>query len=128
MKKLMTSLLCLILLVSLLPAFSAAEEEEEELSLESRPEEAQGFSSEENVTWRTLGMKQTETLPVYSAPFDSAWRGAKGRAAVSTAEGFRLPGCAQSGDWLMVDYSVEAPGRRVGWICAPEGGGRGGAL
>ena len=71
--------------------------------------------------WRTLGQKEPTLLPVYSAPFPTAWRGDGGRAAVSTKEPFLLLGMLQGGTWGMVEYSVDGENRRIGWIEIPEG-------
>ena len=97
------------------------EEEDEWDSLEYWLEEAPGFDNASNATWKTIGAKKGAKLPVYSAPFDDAWRGAKGKAAVSTSEGFRLLGAAQDGRWLMIEYGVDKNSRRVGWIRTPDG-------
>lgn len=65
---------------------------------------------------RIEGDKHGKTIPVYSAPFDEAWRGAKGKAAVSTKEAFRFLGTAQNGEWTWIEYDVDSKNRRVGWI------------
>ena len=67
-----------------------------------------------------LGVKKGTKLPVYSAPFDDAWRGAKGKAAVSTNEPFGVIDSAQDGQWLMITYSVDKKSGRIGWIRWPE--------
>ena len=71
--------------------------------------------------WKTLGQKEPALLPVYSAPFPTAWRGDGGRAAVSTKEPFLLLGMLQGGTWGMVEYSVDEENGRIGWIEMPEG-------
>ena len=107
-----------------LPLTGPAEEwgaEDEALGLAYTLDAAPNFDSQANATWKTIGAKKGAKLPVFSAPFDGAWRGAKGKAALSTAEGFRLLGAAQDGQWLMVEYGVDRNARRVGWIRTPEG-------
>ena len=42
------------------------------------------------VDWKDLNVSRDTKLPVYSAPFDDAWRGAKGKASVSVKERFTL--------------------------------------
>ena len=60
--------------------------------------------------------KKSQTLPVYSAPTASSWRGANGRASVSTAG--RVYAYARENNWLMVMYETNASSNavRVGWI------------
>ena len=121
MKRLTAFLLCLMLC---LPPAVLAEEwgaEADEWGLEYMLDAAPGFDGGANATWKTIGAKKGAKLPVYSAPFDGAWRGAKGKAALSTGESFRLLGAAQGGQWLMVEYSVDRNARRVGWIRTPDG-------
>ena len=72
-----------------------------------------------DATWQTLGVKKGTKLPVYSAPFEEAWRGAKGKAAVSVSESFSLIGSMQEGSWLMVSYRVDKKSGRIGWIRNP---------
>ena len=67
-----------------------------------------------------LGVKKGTKFPVYGAPFDDAWRGAKGKAAVSVAEPFGVLGSAQDDRWLMITYSVDKGSSRVGWIRTPD--------
>ena len=74
-------------------------------------------------TYRDLGRKQAEKLPVYAAPFEDAWRGANGKAAVYTGEPFTVLGAAQDGAWLWVEYAVSAKESRVGWIHASHADG-----
>ena len=77
--------------------------------------------SRPEVNWKTLGVKKGAKLPVFSAPFEEAWRGAKGKAAVSVSEPFRVLASLQDGEWLMVEYTVDRGNGRVGWIRTPEG-------
>ena len=69
---------------------------------------------------KELGVSRDAKLPVYGAPFEEAWRGAGGRAAVSAAEPFLLLGSAQDGEWLLVSYQVDAKAGRIGWIRRPK--------
>ena len=69
---------------------------------------------------KKLGVSRDAKLPVYGAPFEEAWRGAGGRAAVSAAEPFLLLGSAQDGEWLLVSYQVDAKAGRIGWIRRPK--------
>ena len=67
-----------------------------------------------------LGVKKGTKFPVYGAPFDDAWRGAKSKAAVSVAEPFGVLGSAQDDRWLMITYSVDKGSSRIGWIRTPD--------
>ena len=93
---------------------TAAERMNQEESLFLKTIEAGDIS----ITWRDLGRKKGEKLPVYSAPFENAWRGANGKAAVFTGEPFRVLGTAQNGKWAWIEYEVDSKNRRVGWIQA----------
>lgn len=73
------------------------------------------------VTWRDMNVSQNTKLPVYSAPFEDAWRGAKGKASLSVKEKFTLLGTLEGGAWGLVDYRVDKKSRRIGWIRMPEG-------
>jgi len=79
-----------------------------------RPEKAVQVNRE------TLGVGKGTTLPVYSAPFEDAWRGAAGRAAVSSSEPFGILTTAQQGEWLLISYRVDEKSSRIGWIRRPE--------
>ena len=61
-------------------------------------------------------LKTGQTLAVYSAPSARAWRGANGRASVSTSG--RVYAYGQENDWMMVMYETNASANavRVGWI------------
>ena len=74
----------------------------------------------EEVTRSDLGLPKKTRLPVFSAPLENAWRGAKGKAAVSVEEPFSVLGNAQGGQWLLIDYPVSKKERRIGWISRPE--------
>ena len=76
------------------------------------------------VNWVDLNVSKDTKLPVYSAPFDDAWRGAKGKASVSVKERFTLLGTLQDGAWGLADYKVDDKSRRIGWIRMPEGAAR----
>ena len=73
------------------------------------------------VTWQEMNVPRDTMLPVYSAPFEDAWRGAGGKAAVNTTEGFSLVGTLQGETWGLVSYQVDDKSRRLGWIRMPEG-------
>ena len=70
--------------------------------------------------WRSLGVQKKDKLAVSGAPFEDAWRGAKGKAAVSAAEYFSVLGSAQGGEWLLIEYAVDRKSGRIGWIRTPE--------
>ena len=59
------------------------------------------------VTWRELNVSRDTNLPVFSAPYDDAWRGANGKACVNTNESFTLLGTVDGGEWGLVDYRVD---------------------
>ena len=80
------------------------------------------FAETAEINWKDLGQKKAQKLAVYSAPFAEAWRGAKGKAALSTKEKFTLLGSLQEGTWGMVEYRVNKKNCRVGWIQLPEEG------
>ncbi len=69
----------------------------------------------------TVEAGRDELLPVYAAPSEDAWRGAKGRAAVSLAEPFTALAWSEDGEWLLIDYQVDGDSRRIGYIRRPEG-------
>lgn len=54
------------------------------------------------------------TMPVYTAPDESACRASKGKAAVDLNSGYRFY-VSQDG-WSMVEYSVSLRTSRIGWI------------
>ena len=76
------------------------------------------------VSWQEMNVPKDTKLPVYSAPYEDAWRGAKGKASVSMKEKFRLLGTLDDGAWGLVDYKVDDKSRRIGWIRMPEGATR----
>ncbi len=55
-------------------------------------------------------------LPVYSGPGEYYYRGAKGKAYCSTNEEVYIGGW--EGQWLLVSYSVDAGGMRIGYVSA----------
>ena len=63
-----------------------------------------------------VNLKTGQTLPVYSAPTTASWRGANGRASISTNG--RVYAYGQENNWLMVMYETNASANavRVGWI------------
>ena len=58
--------------------------------------------------------KKSQKLAVYSAPSTSSWRGANGKASVSTNGAIYTDGCENG--WLMVMYETNNGGVRVGYI------------
>ncbi len=107
-------LLCVILLLGMaITAISAAEG----LSSLDQYYDWQAVS----LDWQGFGLSKKTKLPVYSAPFEDAWRGAKGKAAVSLSEPFTLLASAQDGEWLLIEYCTDQISRRVGWIQTPSG-------
>lgn len=106
MKRIAVFLVCTLLLI--LAACAAAED-----LMPLWPDLA------EEVSRSDLGLPKKTKLPVFSAPLDNAWRGAKGKAAVSVDEPFGVLGTAQGGQWLLIDYSVSKKERRIGWISRP---------
>ncbi len=111
MKKAASAMLILLILFG--SALAVSEEEEAFFMCEEAL-----FQYAESITYRDLGVKKGEKLPVYSAPYEDAWRGANGKAAVSTAEPFELLAWNLQHTWLMVEYTTSAPERRIGWIRA----------
>lgn len=69
---------------------------------------------------KVLGVQKGVRLPVYGAPFDNAWQGANGKAAVSTSESFGILASAHKGEWLLITYAVDKKSSRIGWIRRPE--------
>ncbi|MCR4886717.1 MAG: YARHG domain-containing protein [Clostridiales bacterium] len=61
-----------------------------------------------------VNLKADQTLPVYSAPSFDAWRGANGKAAVSTNGAVYAAGW-ESG-WLLVFYETNNRSIRVGYV------------
>ncbi len=61
-----------------------------------------------------VNLKADQTLPVYSAPSFDAWRGANGKAAVSTNGAVYAAGW-ESG-WLLVFYETNNHSIRVGYV------------
>ena len=63
-----------------------------------------------------LPFPQDANLPVYSAPDESAFRGADGKARVSLGESFRVLATAEHKSWWLIEYDVSDRAKRVGWI------------
>ncbi len=61
-------------------------------------------------------LRSNQSLPVYSAPGKGSWRGAKGKAEVST-NGVVYAAGWESG-WLLVMYETNAGSVRVGYVSA----------
>ena len=57
---------------------------------------------------------EQQTVPVYSAPDAASWRGANGKASVSTNGAIYAAGV--EGAWLMVMYETNNGGVRVGYV------------
>ena len=53
--------------------------------------------------------------PVYTAPYEGAYRAANGKASVDTNSNLDVGGYSAQG-WLLVRYSTNNGGTRVGWI------------
>ncbi len=71
-----------------------------------------GFDVLQGFDYLTFSEKQS--FPVYSAPGKTSWRGAGGKASVSTGGAVYAAG-VESG-WLMVMYETNNKGVRVGYI------------
>ena len=103
----------LLILASVLGMHAApADEMDEQLAGMMDPYDSAPIT----VNWVDLNVSKDTKLPVYSAPFDDAWRGAKGKASVSVKERFTLLGTLQDGAWGLADYKVDDKSRRIGWI------------
>lgn len=63
-----------------------------------------------------IELRAGQNLPVYSAPSGSAWRGANGKASVSTNGAIYAAGW-ESG-WLLLMYETNNGGVRVGYVKA----------
>lgn len=61
-----------------------------------------------------VSLKPNQKFPVYSAPSDRAWRGANGKASMSTNGAVYAGGW--DGGWLLVMYEVNSGAMRVGYI------------
>jgi len=75
-----------------------------------------GFSTGFDVLqgFESLRFAQTQNLPVYSAPSASSWRGANGKASISTNGAVYAAGVDDG--WLMVMYETNNKGVRVGYV------------
>lgn len=71
-----------------------------------------GFDTLQGFTY--VQLKTGQKLPVYSAPSASSWRGAKGKAMVSTNGNVMAAGW-ESG-WLLVMYETNNGSVRVGYV------------
>lgn len=69
----------------------------------------------------TADIHRSETLPVYAAPSEDAWRGANGKAAVSLREPFTVIAAVQDTDWLLIEYDISVTERRVGYVQKTSG-------
>ena len=78
------------------------------------------------IQWRLENsvLKITEDCPVYSAPFESAWRPDGGAAGLYSGQSVTCLGYMQNGKWIWVEYGLPEGGKRIGWIAAPPNPGR----
>ena len=60
------------------------------------------------------GQKGGATVPVYAAPDESAWRAAKGKAAMSLKGDYTVLGT--EGAWTVVSYQVSQRTSRIGYV------------
>lgn len=66
---------------------------------------------------QTADLQLAEMAPVYAAPSEDAWRGARGKAAVSLLEPFTVLGYApEDSRWRLIEYEISSKERRVGYI------------
>lgn len=85
----------------------------------ARAEEAARAYVGESFAWeyaKEVAPQLAETVPVYAAPSEDAWRGANGEAAVSLAEPLTVLGVMKDSDWLLIEYEISATERRIGYI------------
>ena len=61
-----------------------------------------------------VSMRSGQMIPVYSAPSKKAWRGANGKAIVSTNGAVYSPGW--EGNWLLILYETNQGAARIGYI------------
>ena len=64
--------------------------------------------------FRHVNVKGEQSLPVYSAPDAASWRGANGKASVSTNGAIWAAGWENG--WLLVFYETNSGGLRVGYV------------
>ena len=64
--------------------------------------------------FKFITLEENQLLPVYSAPTMNSWRGADGKAAVSTNDTIYAAGW-ESG-WLLVMYEINNGAMRIGYI------------
>ncbi len=67
-----------------------------------------------SLTFTEKSFPKKQTLAVYAAPSTKAWRGANGKAAVSTGGPVWVAGA--DGKWLLVMYETSGGSVRVGYI------------
>ena len=67
-----------------------------------------------------FGVPKKTTLPVWAAPYDGAYRGAKGKASVSLAEPTDVLAQTPDNAWLLIHYRTSKKENRVGWIQPPS--------
>lgn len=81
---------------------------------EPTPEPVAEPAAEQSVTFTVQTFASGQKLAVYSAPSQKAWRGANGKAAVSTNGEIWV--CGQENGWLLVLYEVNSGKMRSGYI------------
>ena len=73
-----------------------------------------------SVSAADLGVKRGTEFPVYASPFKDAYRGAKGKAKVTTGGEIWLISVSPDEKWALVRYEVSRSAGRIGWIHAPN--------
>lgn len=72
--------------------------------------------------FRFISLQGGQSLAVYSAPNNASWRGANGKASVSTNGAVYAAGYENG--WLLIFYELSAGGVRVGYVNAGSISGR----
>ena len=69
------------------------------------------------IRFEEVALTRGQSIPVYSAPSSASWRGAKGKARVSTDDTVWAAG--YEADWMLVMYETSKGSVRVGYVsCA----------
>lgn len=71
-----------------------------------------GFDTLQGFSW--IRLRSGQKLAVYAAPDEDAWRGASGKASVSTNGAIYAAGW--EGDWLLIMYETSGGAVRVGYV------------
>lgn len=66
------------------------------------------------IVFETVALQRGQSIAVYSAPSSSAWRGANGKAKVSTNDSFWAAGYENG--WMLIMYETSKGSVRVGYI------------